>query len=198
MTGQLAATTEPGLEAPGWLNWLSICFWLRSWSQCPGISSVSGSLFSRESASLPASTPSLLCTLPPPSQINKYLYFLKRKEPGLMHCWGSNQKGWASWCLYHCGNQWTCECHESGPFSSRYSLAPQTLTSDLSQVFLTVSFTMNFTNQSYITLKSQCAKWDTIPDKIPGDNFSRLYFQVHKGIEMINTHILFVRYWQWD
>ena len=38
---------------------------------------------------------------------------------------------------------------------------------------------------------------DGIPDKRPGDNFSRLYFRVHKDTETISTHFLFVLYWWW-
>ena len=59
--------------APGWLSWLSVCLPLRSWSQGPGSSPMSGSLMSRESAAPSSSGPPhlLVLILSSLSQINK-------------------------------------------------------------------------------------------------------------------------------
>ena len=58
------------MGAPGWLSWLSICLWFRSWSQGPGIEPRVG-LPAQQSLSLPFLSLAL-------SQINKI--FLKREE----------------------------------------------------------------------------------------------------------------------
>ena len=52
--------------APQWFSGLSLCLWLRSWSQVLGSSPTSGSLLSRESAS-PSPSPCALSS----SQINE-------------------------------------------------------------------------------------------------------------------------------
>ena len=63
------------LGAPGWLSQLSVCFWLRSWSQGPGMEPQLGNLCSAGGLLLPLPLPlspcSCLCMCSF-SQINKW------------------------------------------------------------------------------------------------------------------------------
>ena len=73
---------------PGRLSWLSVCLWLRSWSQGPGISPASGSPLSGEPTLPSLSTPHPLplkhehALFLSPTQINKILKKKKKTNKG--------------------------------------------------------------------------------------------------------------------
>ena len=64
---------------PGWLRWLGICLWLRSWSRGPGIE-LGSSLFSTGSASPPTPSP-CSCSLSLSNKVlKKKIFFLSLFE----------------------------------------------------------------------------------------------------------------------
>ena len=108
------------------------------------------------------------------------------KEPDLTHCRGSNQKGWTSWCLYHCGNQRTSERPEGEHVSNRYTIIPS---SNNIRLFSGIPHHDLYHGlhkpKIYHLDISHVRNDDTIPDKLPGDYLSKLWFCVHKGTKMI-------------